>query len=249
MPMIVAGLSAYQSLDPESLPAHAGGNIYNGNLEKTDKAILKTVAAYAICVGVSASHRRGIKFTPASIECNFFENLFTMMGLMEPGTKDQLRLSCFRRFAALNADHGMALSSFSLLVTASSLTDPISGLIGSLVASYGPLHFGAPEAAYKSISGIRSIENVPAYLDEVRAGKRRLFGYGHRTYKHMDPRVAPIKAMLDELSTDSDPLLQIAREIDRQSATDDYFLKRGLHANADFYGVFFFAALYVLLRL
>ncbi|OKL57051.1 hypothetical protein UA08_07374 [Talaromyces atroroseus] len=245
MPMIVAGLSAYLADDVGSIPAYNGGNIYHGNIEKVDEAILKTVAAFATVVGLAASHRRGIKFKPATTDNTYHENLFIMMGLVEPFTErpDPLKLSCFRRFAVLNADHGMALSSFSLLVTASSLTDPISGLIGSLAAAYGPLHFGAPEAAYKTLQKVGSVENVPAFLDNVRTGKQRLFGYGHRTYKTVDPRVKPIKDMLVELDADSDPLLQTAREIDRLSSTDEYFLRRGLHANADFYGTFFFVAL------
>ena len=245
MPMLVAGLAAYLANDLDSIPAFNGGNIFHGNVEETDKAILKTVAAYAAVMGVAGSHRRGIKYTPPSKDKTYFENLFTMMGIVDPatGAPDPLRLSCYRRFAALNSDHGMALSVFANLVITSSLADPISGLIGSLAAAYGPLHFGAPEAAYKTISKIGGPENVPAFLDEVKSGNRRLFGYGHRTYKTIDPRLAPIKDMLLELDVESDPLLKIAREIDHVSATDEYFVKRGLHANADFYGVFFFIAL------
>ncbi|OCL04763.1 citrate synthase, partial [Glonium stellatum] len=182
----------------------------------------------------------------------YFENLFTMMGIVDSatGALDPLVPSCYRRFAALNSNHGMALSVFANLVTTSSLVGPISGLISSLAAAYGPLHFGAPEAAYKTISKISGPENVPAFLDEVKSGKRRLFGYGHRTYKAVDPssdlvglELAPIKDMLLKLNVESDPLLKIAREIDRVSATNEYFVNRGLHTNADFYGVFFFVAL------
>lgn len=250
MPMVLAGLSAYLADDVDAIPAFNGGNIYHGNPEKSDRAILKTVAAYAVAVGLSCSHRRGTKFIPATADRTYFENLFTMMGLVEPFTEhpDPLKLSCFRRFAVLNADHGMALSSFSCLVTASSLADPVSCVVAALVSAYGPLHFGAPEAAYKTIQKVGTVDQVPAFLEEVKTGKRRLFGYGHRTYKTVDPRVKPIKDMLDELDKglDPDPLLQVAREIDRLSATDEYFLKRKLYANADFYGTFFFVALYVI---
>lgn len=250
MPMVLAGLSAYLADDVDSIPAFNGGNIYHGNPEKSDRAILKTVAAYAVVVGLSCSHRRGTKFIPATADKTYFENLFTMMGLVEPFTEhpDPLKLSCFRRFAVLNADHGMALSSFSCLITASSLADPVSCVVAAVVSAYGPLHFGAPEAAYKTIQKVGTVDRVPAFLEEVKTGKRRLFGYGHRTYKTVDPRVKPIKDMLDELDRglDPDPLLQVAREIDRLSTTDEYFLKRKLYANADFYGTFFFVALYVI---
>ena len=242
MPMLVAGLSAYMGNNLDSIPSFNGGNIFHGNVEKTDEAILNTVAAYAVVMGIAGSHRRGIAFTPPSEHKTYFSNLFTMMGVIDPATKapNPLKLSCFRRFAVINSDHGMALSIFANLVTASSLADPISGLIGALAAAYGPLHFGAPEAAYKTIGKIGGPENIPTFLDEVKSGKRRLFGYGHRTYKTVDPRLAPIKEMVLELNMESDPLLEIAREIDRMSATDEYFTKRNLHANGDFYGCFCF---------
>jgi citrate synthase len=240
MPMLVAGLAGYLGADTDSIPAFNGGNIYHGNVKKTDEAILKTVAAYGCVMGVAGSHRRGIKFTPPSKDKNYFENLFIMMGIVDPatGAPDPIKLSCFRRVAVLNTDHGMALSVFANLVTTSSLTDPISGVIASLTAAYGPLHFGAPESAYKTMSKIGRPENVPAFLDDVKSGRSRLFGYGHRTYKTVDPRLGPIKEMLLELNVESDPLFKIACEIDRVASTDEYFLKRGLHANADFYGVF-----------
>ena len=243
--MIIAGLAAYLACDLDSIPAFNGGNIFHGDAQKVDKAIIKTIAAYAVVVGLSASHRKGIKFIPPSKENTFYENLLIMMNVVDASTgrPNPLKLSCFRRFGALNSDHGMALSAFAFLVTASSLADPISGLISSLAAACGPLHFGAPEAAYKTIRKIGSPQNVHAFLKEVKSGKRRLFGYGHRTYKIVDPRVGPIKEMLTELKIESDPSLKVAREIDRISSTDEYFTKRNLHANADFYGVFLFIAM------
>lgn len=247
MPMLVAGLAAYLGNDLDSIPAFNGGNIYHGDVEKTDEAILDTVAAYAVVMGIAGSHRRGIEFTPPSEHRGYFQNLFTMMGLVDPGTTipNPLKLSCFRRLAVINSDHGMALSIFANLVTASSLADPISGLIGALTAAYGPLHFGAPEAAYKTIGKIGGVENIPGFLEEVKSGKRRLFGYGHRTYKTVDPRLTPIKSTLLELDMEADPLLKIAREIDRLSSTDEYFTKRNLHANGDFYGCFCFIGMSV----
>ena len=171
MPIIIAGLSAYLACDVDSIPAFNGGNIFHGNPKEVEKAILKTVAAYAVAVGLATSHRKNITFVPPSMKNTFYENLFTMMGVIDPATgrPDPLRLSCIRRFGVLNSEHGMALSSFSMLVTASSLAAPISSLIGSLAASYGPLHFGAPEAAYKTIKKIGSSKNVPAFLNMVKS--------------------------------------------------------------------------------
>ena len=245
MPMVFAGLAAYLGSNPHMIPASNGGNIYQGNVEKTDQAIIKTVAAYAVVVGLAASHRRGIKFTPASKECTYIENLFRMMGMVDSttGRPDPMKLSCFRRFTALNMDHGMALAVFSTLVTASSLTDPISCLIASLAAAYGPLHFGATEAAHITLCSIGGKANVPAFIEEIKQGKRKLFGYGHRTYKGTDPRVRPIKELVEDSGANADPLIEVAKEIERLASADDFFKSRGLHPNADFYGNFVFTAM------
>src|SRR5690242_2905059 len=103
--MIVAGLSAYLAGDPEYIPAAQGGNIYHGNMEQTDQAILKAAAAYAVVVGMVFSHRRGVAFTPAARDNTYYENLFIMMGLTDQytGRPDPLKISCFRKFAVLNS--------------------------------------------------------------------------------------------------------------------------------------------------
>lgn len=248
MPMIIAGLAGYVASDPQAIPAIRGKNIYHGNMELVDAAIIRTVGAYAVVVGLVASHRKGTKFIAADISNSFFENLFLMMGHVDPQTKrpDPVILSCFRHAAILNADNGMTQSTFVMLAAASSLPDPISCLISALAAAYGPLHYGAQEAAYNNLKEIGVPENVPAFLDQVKAGKRRLFGYGHRAFKSGDdPRLAPVMDMLKELKADaqSNKLLAVAFEIDRIASEDEYFVKRHLSANADFYTVFLFVAM------
>ena len=245
MPMVLAGLSAYLGKDPDTIPAFNGGNIYHGNTGLIDEGIMRTVAAYAVVCGLAASHRKGIPFTPASASNTYYENLFIMMDVVTNLNQrpDSKRLSCFRRFAVLNADHGMTLSTFVLLATASALADPISCLISSLSAAYGPLHFGAPEAACRTLQKIGDAQNVPAFIEEVKRGERRLFGFGHRTYKVVDPRLRPIKEILAELDAAADPLLKVAQEIEKVASADEYFRSRNLHANADFYGHFVFTSM------
>ena len=243
--MVLAGLAAYIGCDPSAIPAFNGGNIYHGNTKLADEGVIKTAAAYAVVVGLAASYRKGIKFTPASAKDTYYENLFVMMGIVNTlnGRPDALKLSCFQRFAVLNADHGMTLSTFVLLATASSLADPISCLISSLAAAYGPLHFGASESAYRTMKRVGHIGNVPSFIEEVKKGERRLFGFGHRTYKVVDPRLGPIKDILAELNAASNPLLKVAQEIEKVASADEYFRARNLNANADFYGDFVFIAM------
>ncbi|CAI7636614.1 unnamed protein product [Penicillium glandicola] len=245
LPLILAGLSAYLACVLELIPATTNATIYQTDINRTDQTILRTVAAYAVVFGAVRSHRLGISWSCPSLDQTYYENLFTMAGLVDPETNrpDTTRLSCFRRFGNLNAEHGMALTVFSALVTASSLTDPVSCLIAAVAAAHGPLHFGATESAQQALHEIGKPKNVPTFIEEIKAGKRKLFGYGHRTYKGMDPRVRPIQSILKDLADVHQPLLKVAEAIEEAAAKDKYFVKRGLYPNADFYGNFVFTGI------
>jgi len=245
MTMVMAGLSSYLGSNPQMVPASSGGNLYHGNKELVDKSIIRTLAAYSVVVGLAASHRAGRKFVAPDPDASHMENFHVMMGYVDKdtGKPNRKRQTCLERFGALGADHEMTTSTFSLLVTSSTLADPVSCVISALATAYGPLHFGAPEASYKAMAEIGSIENVPKLIESVKAGKRRLFGYGHRMYKTVDPRIPYIKGLLDDLKAEYNPLLAVAAEIDRIASTDEYFTSRKLNANADLYGVFLFIAL------
>ncbi|RAL04653.1 putative citrate synthase [Aspergillus ibericus CBS 121593] len=245
LPLIIAGLSAYLACRPNMIPTSRDANLYRSNMEVTDHAIIQTVAVYAVVFGLVNSHRKGVPFTPPTRGKSYYENLFTMAGMIDPttGRPDPPKLSSFRRFAMLNSDHGMALTVFSALTTASSLTDPISCLITAIGSAWGPLHFGATESAQRTLKGIGSPENVPAYIEKVKQGHEKLFGYGHRSYKGIDPRVRPIRSILNDMDLSSNQLLEVAERIEEVCAEDDYFRKRGLYVNGDFYGNFIFAAI------
>ncbi|KAL4800352.1 citrate synthase-like protein [Aspergillus venezuelensis] len=241
--LMLTGLSAYLACNPDSIPASTSSKLYQGNHKNVDYAVLRTVAGYAVVFGIVASHRKKIKFTPPSLENTYCENIFTMAGLVDTrtGEPDPVKLSCFRRFAMLNADHGMALAAFSALVTASSLTDPISCLMTSVSSAWGPLHFGATESAQRALNEIGTTDRIPAFIDEVKQGHKRLFGYGHRSYKGVDPRVRPIQSILKDLP--STRLLKLAEAIEQAASGDEYFRTRSLHPNADFYGNFVFTGI------
>ncbi|KAB8219807.1 citrate synthase-like protein [Aspergillus novoparasiticus] len=245
LPLILAGLSAYLACLPDTIPASTHASLYQGNLPNVDHAVIRTVAAYGVIFGLVNSHRKGIDFQPPSQENSYCANLFIMAGLLDRHSSrpDPTKLSCFRRFAMLNADHGMALTVFSALVTASSLTDPISCLISAVAAAYGPLHFGATVSAQRTLREIGSTDKVPEFIEGVKNGRMKLFGYGHRSYKGLDPRVRPIQSILKDLDLSSNDYLKITERIEEVASADDYFRHRGLYPNADFYGNFVFTAI------
>jgi citrate synthase len=127
----------------------------------------------------------------------------------------------------------------------SSLTDPISAFSAAVVCGYGPLHAGAIERAYADFVRIGSPTNVPALIASVKAKEQRLFGYGHRIYKAVDPRAKWIQAMIEQHSdlVYQNPMLQVAMEIDRIANTDPWFTSRNVKVNADLYGCFLYTAM------
>jgi citrate synthase len=118
-------------------------------------------------------------------------------------------------------------------------------MAGAVAALYGPLHGGANEAVLRMLTEIGSIDHVPDFIKRVKAGEGRLMGFGHRIYKSYDPRAKIIKRTADEVfeATGKNPLLKIALELERIALQDDYFVKRRLYPNVDFYSGLIYEAL------
>ncbi|MBT8420438.1 MAG: citrate (Si)-synthase, partial [Gammaproteobacteria bacterium] len=137
----------------------------------------------------------------------------------------------------LMSDHEQNCSASTMRAVGSSRVDPYSALAAATCALYGPLHGGANEAVVRMLEKIGSVSNVPAYIEQVKQGKMRLMGFGHRIYRHYDPRATIIKRtayeVFEALGTNS--LLDIALELERIALQDDYFLERNLYPNVDFY--------------
>jgi citrate synthase len=127
----------------------------------------------------------------------------------------------------------------------SSHVDPYSAIAAAIAALYGPLHGGANEAVLKMLAEIGTKERVPEFVKRVKAGEGRLMGFGHRVYKNYDPRARIIKRIAEEVFevTGRNPLLDIAVELERIALQDDYFVKRKLYPNVDFYSGLIYQAM------
>ena len=247
MGMIIAGLSALQSTQMPLIPAHAAKNLYMGNSELIDQEIVKFLGNYGIVIAIVYCHHTGRDFTLPRSDLSYIENFFLMMGHVDSTTNlpNPKYVDNFERLWILIANHEMTCSTAALLQTASSLPDVFSCMISALSALYGPLHGGAIEVAYKNIKEVGTVENAQAKIDRVKAGKERLYGYGHRLYKVQDPRSVFIRAIADELQEEiaEDPLLKVAFAIDRIASEDEYFTSRKLNLNADLYAAFAYKAM------
>jgi citrate synthase len=147
----------------------------------------------------------------------------------------------------LHADHEQNCGTTAMRVIGSSQADPYVSAAGAASALYGPLHGGANEAVVKMLQDIGHISNVPAFLEEVKSGKgeTRLMGFGHRVYKNYDPRATIVKKTAYDVFevTGTNPLLDIALKLEEAALNDEYFIKRKLYPNVDFYSGLIYQAM------
>ena len=145
----------------------------------------------------------------------------------------------------LHADHEQNCSTTAVRTVASSGNDVYTAAAAGIGALFGPLHGGANEAVLKMLREIGSLDRVPEFIEGVKNGKGRLMGFGHRVYKNYDPRAKVIKKAVDDVFEvrGMNPLLEIAVELEKIALNDEYFVKRKLYPNVDFYSGLIYEAL------
>jgi citrate synthase len=145
----------------------------------------------------------------------------------------------------LHADHEQNCGTTAMRVVSSANSDPYTATAAAASALYGPLHGGANEAVVRMLEEIKTIDNVPAFIQSVKDGNGRLMGFGHRVYKNYDPRATIIKKTAYDVFevTGKNPLLDIALKLEEVALSDDYFVSRKLYPNVDFYSGLIYQAL------
>ena len=145
----------------------------------------------------------------------------------------------------LHADHEQNCSANAMRSVGSSQVDPYSAVAAATAALYGPLHGGANEAVLRMLNEIGSKDRIPEFIKRAKAGEGRLMGFGHRVYKNYDPRAKIIKRLAEQVFevTGTNPLLEMAVELERIALQDDYFVKRKLYPNVDFYSGIIYQAM------
>ncbi len=145
----------------------------------------------------------------------------------------------------LHADHEQNCSANAMRSVGSSRPDPYLAAGAAVGALAGPLHGGANEAVLRMLDEIGSRDRVAGYIERAKSGELRLMGFGHRVYKNYDPRAKIIKRLADEVFevTGTNPLLDIALELEKIALKDDYFVSRKLYPNVDFYSGLIYQAI------
>jgi citrate synthase len=239
MGMLVSTVGALSTFYPEARQIHDEESRKLQTYRLIGK--MPTIAAYAY------RHRLGMPYVypdnDLSYTGNFLNMLFKMTELKyQPNPVLERALDIL---FILHADHEQNCSANTMRSIGSSHADPFVATAGAAAALYGPLHGGANEQVLRMLKEIGSKDKVPEFIKKIKGGEGRLMGFGHRIYKNYDPRAKIIKQAAEQVFevTGRNPLLDIALELERIALEDEYFIKRKLYPNVDFYSGIIYQAM------
>ena len=239
MGMLLASVGALSTFYPEAAQIK--------DAEIRYMQVIRLIAKMPTLAAFSYRHNRGMPYVYPDNELSYAGNFLGMIYKMtelkyQPDPRLEHALDVL---FILHADHEQNCSTSSVRAVGSSEVDPYSSIAAGVAALYGPLHGGANEAVLRMLRRIGTVENVPGFIEGVKAGNERLMGFGHRVYKNFDPRAKIIKKAVEEVFevTGKNPLLNIATELEKIALEDEYFIKRKLYPNVDFYSGLIYEAL------
>lgn len=195
-------------------------------------AVVRLLAKIPTMVAAFQNIRKGNDPVRPWDDLNYAANFLYMLNEREP---DQLAAHVFDVCLTLHAEHTINASTFSAMVTASTLTDPYAVVASAVGTLAGPLHGGANEEVIQTLEEIGSVENVDAYLENCLQRKSKIMGFGHRVYKVKDPRATILQKLAEQLfeKFGRDEYYDIAVALEK--AVTEKLGNRGIYANVDFY--------------
>ncbi len=238
MGMLLGAVGALSTFYPDAKNIHDPANRYLQRVRLLAK--LPTIAAFAF------RHSRGLPYEFPRNDLDYIGNFvnmtFSIGGRHQPNKVLQRALEIL---LILHADHEQNCSTSAVRAVGSSHVDPFSAVSAGIAALYGPLHGGANEAVLRMLDEIGDKQQIPAFVEKVKNGSDRLMGFGHRVYKSYDPRAKLIKKVAYDVfeQTGLNPKLEIALELERIALEDEYFIKRKLYPNVDFYSGLIYQAM------
>ncbi|MFY8238843.1 MAG: citrate synthase [Ilumatobacteraceae bacterium] len=211
-----------------------------------DKQVLRHVAKVPTIAAMCYRFSQGLPFVPPNNALSYGENFLNMMFRIGDDYKvNPVLARAMDILFILHADHEQNCGTTAMRVVSSANSDPYTATAAAAAALYGPLHGGANEAVVRMLAEIGDVANIPAFIESVKAGEGRLMGFGHRVYKNFDPRATIIKKTAYDVFavTGMNPLLEIALKLEEVALSDEYFIKRKLYPNVDFYSGLIYEAL------
>ena len=235
MSVLSASVSALSTFYQDSLNPHDDYQVELSTVRLLAK--LPTLVAY------SHKNALGQALLYPDNSLSYVENFLRMSfgNMAEPYVQNPVITKALDTLLVLHADHEQNCSTATVRLVGSSQANLFASVSAGVSALFGPLHGGANEAVLEMLAHIRdSGESVQKFIERVKNKEDgiRLMGFGHRVYKNMDPRATIVKATADKVLADlgvSDPLLDIAKELEAAALADEYFISRKLYPNVDFY--------------
>ncbi|SJM36350.1 Citrate synthase [Psychrobacter pasteurii] len=219
---------------------------YHDNLDVTDEkqreiTAIRLISKMPTIAAMSYKYTKGEPFMYPRNDFSYAENFLYMM-FATPADKDYkvdpVLVRAMDKIFTLHADHEQNASTSTVRLTASTGANPYACIAAGIVALWGPSHGGANEAVLQMLDEIGTVENVDEFMEKVKRKEVKLMGFGHRVYKNFDPRAKVMKETCDEVLGAlgiNDPKLELAMKLEKIALEDEYFVKRNLYPNVDFY--------------
>ncbi|KAG8070204.1 hypothetical protein GUJ93_ZPchr0006g43088 [Zizania palustris] len=246
MGVLASAMSMLSVFHPDANPALRGQDLYKSK-QVRDKQIVRVLGKAPTIAAAAYLRLAGRPPILPTNNLSYSENFLYMLdSLGDKAYKPNPRLArVLDILFILHAEHEMNCSTAATRHLASSGVDVFTALSGAVGALYGPLHGGANEAVLKMLNEIGSVENIPDFIEGVKNRKRKMSGFGHRVYKNYDPRAKVIRKLAEEVFSivGRDPLIEVAVALEKAALSDDYFIKRKLYPNVDFYSGLIYRAM------
>jgi citrate synthase len=235
MSVLAAGVSALSTFYQDSLNPHDD--------DQVELSTVRLLAKLPTLVAYSHKNSLGQALLYPDNSLNYIENFLRMSfgNMAEPYIQNPVVTKALDTLFVLHADHEQNCSTATVRLVGSSQANLFASVSAGVSALFGPLHGGANEAVLEMLEEIKSSgDGVKKYIERVKNKEDgvKLMGFGHRVYKNMDPRARIVKDSADQVLRElgvSDPLLDIAKELEEAALADEYFISRKLYPNVDFY--------------
>ena len=234
-----------------SLSAFYHDSLDIADAKQREMAAYRLIAKMPTLAAMAYKYSIGQPFIYPRNDLGFAENFLHMMFATpaEPYTVNPVLARAMDRILTLHADHEQNASTSTVRMAGSSGANPFACIGAGIASLWGPLHGGANEAVIKMLEEIGTVENIPAFIAQVKdkTSGVKLMGFGHRVYKSYDPRAKVLRGTLEEVLKElgqvDEPLLKIAIELERIALSDEYFVSRKLYPNVDFYSGIIYRAM------
>ena len=223
-------------------------SFYHDSLDINDPhhrevSAIRLIAKMPTLVAMAYKYSMGQPFVYPRNDLSYSANFMRMMfaNPAEDYKVNDVLVRALDRILILHADHEQNASTSTVRLSGSSGANPFACIAAGIACLWGPAHGGANEAALNMLKEIGSVENIPAFIAQVKDKNSsvKLMGFGHRVYKNFDPRAKLMREtcyeVLNELGLENDPLFKLAMALEKVALEDEYFVSRKLYPNVDFY--------------